>query len=71
MNDPTETTPGTVAHHTTHKPCLLRIAALEHCLEDIVAECVEREDASIEADGSARPNPWMRIHLRIREVLPR
>jgi hypothetical protein len=63
--------PGTVKYYQGHAQCLARINKLTDLLNEIAAECAEHDDASIEADGRAIPNCWMRIHLRIREVVPR
>ncbi len=58
--------PGTVEHYELHKPCLAEIQKLRDLLEEIAEECDERADATPEY----RPNIWMELLMRIREVVP-
>jgi len=68
---PDVTKPGTVAHYELHAACHREIARLRAVLEEIVAECEDREDADCVGDPPEYvPNVWMRIHTRIREVVP-
>jgi len=63
--------PGTVEHYQVHAACHREIARLRALLEEIAAECAERAEADLVGDPPHyRPNIWMQLQTRIREVVP-